>query len=629
MNNPFKALSRSRRASEQSTQPNTPAQSTSVPVQSSATPEPTAETLVYTTRAQKPFPTIAQWRYFSQLLSRFERILLQVCVLLIVVSAIAASWRAYDRATVVVPQTGGTYTEGLVGSPRYINPVLAPLSDVDSDLSALLYPGLFKHNDQQQLQPDLITNYVISEDQLTYTFYLRSDVKWHDGEQLNSDDVLFTIGVIQDPLAQSPLRSSFDGVTATKIDDFSFSLKLKEPFAPFLTSLTFGILPQHIWFSIPTQNITLTGLNLQPVGAGPFQFESLTKDQAGNIKSFKMVRNDDYYGQKPYIDEMNFLFYPDISTATEALQDKKIEGLAFLPQESKQMVTDKNEDVIFHSMRIPQYTAVFFNQKKSEVLRDKSVRIALATAVDRDAIIQEALGGLGEAIYTPILPGYVGHNAEIDKHPFDIEKSKKILDDAGWKFPATIPDENGDGQPDAVPREKNGVKLEFSVSTVELPEYQTTMAILQKKWGEIGVKVNINTYSAEDIQNIVIKNRDYDALLFGEIIGSDPDPYAFWHSSQQEHPGLALAIFRDKDIDGLLTGGRKTSNEEERRLLYFNFQNNLANELPTIFLYNPLYSYAQHKKVKGIPEQQYIVVPADRFSGVTNWYIKTDRTSKQ
>jgi peptide/nickel transport system substrate-binding protein len=574
-------------------------------------------------------PRLAQLRYLPRLLGPKARLLMWAATLVFVVSSVVFGGRWYYRATEVVPQKGGSFTEGVVGLPQYVNPILSPLSDVDSDIAELLFSSMFKYDDQQQLQSDLVTNYVISDDQLTYTFFLRSNAKWHDGDPLTADDVLFTIFAIQDPLYQSPLYASLQGVQATKLDDSSFSLTLSEPYAPFLSTLTFGILPEHLWYNVPPQNIALTELNIKPIGSGAYKFESLTKDKTGTIKSFHVVRADDFYGDEPYLDDVTFVFYPDIATAIQALEGKKIEGLSFIPQDAKEEIQKKNGGVQFHALRIPQYTAIFFNQKRSEVLQDADVRTALVHAVDRQAMIDSVLGGQGEAIYTPILPGYVGHNAEVEKHEFDLNESIRLLEDGGWKFPegVTAEQEITEEKP-FTPREKDGRKLEFTIATVDIPEYQNTLALLQQRWQEIGVKVNVDVYGPSDIQQQIIKTRKYEALLFGEIVGTDPDPYPFWHSSQQEHPGLALSIFRDREIDDLLEEARKTNNEEERRKKYLHFQNNLANDLPAIFLYNSLYTYAIHDKIEGVNSQQYITVPSDRFSGIAHWYVKTERKLK-
>ncbi len=567
--------------------------------------------------SKKKLPSWQQLRYLYTLLSHKERIVYQVALSLVVVCAVFMGGAFYFLNTEVVAQDGGDYTEGLVGYPEYVNPILAQANDVDLDLSSLIFSSLFKYNSQQELIPDLVTNYVLSEDQKTYTFYLRSDAKWHDGEDLLADDVIFTIQSIQDKTYKSPLRSSLSGVQIQKLDDHSFSLTLKEPFAPFLSSLTFGILPEHRWFDIPAQNFALAEDNLKPIGSGPYKFSSLIKDRAGLVKSYHLEVNKDYYDEKPHLKEVNFLFYADIYSAVEAAKQKKVEGLSFIPAEDKEALEHKNSNLIFHSLRLPQYTAIFFNQKKSDILSKDPVREALIWGVDQDKIVTEVLQGDGENIYTPILPGYLGYNPETEKYGLDIEKGKEILEEAGWSIP------EGEQY-----YKKNDNILEFTIATVELAEYMETLEILKENWEAMGFKINVDVYSVEDIQNQVIKPREYEALLFGEIIGTDPDPYPFWHSSQMNAPGLALAIFHQKDIDSLLEEARKITDEEERRLKYLHFQNIIAEEIPAIFLFNPSYSYSVHKKIKGI-DSLYITVPSDRFAGIEDWHIKTKRTWKK
>ena len=517
-----------------------------------------------------------------------------------------------------MPQQGGEYTEGLVGSPERINPILAQINDVDMDLSSLIFSGLFKYNENQELEQDLVTDYEISEDSKTYTLYIRRDAVWHDGEQLTADDVLFTINAIQDDNYNSPLEPSLRGVMSEKVDDYTIKLTLSETFAPFLSSLTFGILPKHVWFDIykiSAQNVFLTEYNLKPIGSGPYVFDSLVKDTEGNIKSYHLKLWEEYYDQKPFIEDFNFTFYDQVFSAVDALSRKQVDGLFGIPLEEEEALFKKNNDLVSHNLRLPQYTALFFNQDHSDILAKDSIREALVWGVDRDKIINEVLEGEGEGVYTPILPGYLGHNKDVEKYSYDLEKGKQILEDKGW----AVSDEGF--------RKKDDQILEFTIITVEQPEYLNTLDILKESWEALGFKINVDIYAVEDIQELVISERNYEALLFGEIMGTDPDPYAFWHSSQQEHPGLALAIFYQKDIDNLLETARETTDEEQRRLKYFHFQNVLAEAIPAIFLYSPTYNYAVNKKIKGITVNN-VPLPSSRFVDVKNWHIKTQRIRK-
>lgn len=565
------------------------------------------------------WPSWQQFKYLGNVLTYKQRWIIDICVLSIITALIIGAIYSHYYNSELIPRDGGEYTEALVGYPERINPVLAQTNDVDLDLCGLIFSGLFKYNEKQELVNDLVQNYEIDEEQKVYTFYLRHDAKWHDQEPLTADDVLFTVEAIQDVNYQSPLESSLRGVTAEKIDDYSFKLTLEDPFSPFLSGLTFGILPKHIWYDaykVSASNILLKEENLKPIGSGPYRFESLTKDQDGNIKSYQLVRFDDYYYTKPHIATLNFDFFYDNYAALDALAKKQVDGYFPVPADAKEELLKKNKKLAIHELKLPQYTALFFNQDHSKVLAKDEVRQALVWGVDRNKIINEALKGQGIPVYTPILEGYIGHNSEVEKYGLNLEKGKQILEDKDWKIP------EGEQY-----RKKGDQLLEFTIVTVDEPEYLTTLEILKQDWEVMGIKINVNTYAAQDITDQIIVDRNYEALLFGEITGTDPDPYAFWHSSQQEHPGLALSIFYQKDIDNLLETARETADKEQRRLKYFHFQNVLASEIPAIFLYQPIYNYAVDKKIQGINTQN-IPLSSGRFSDITEWYIKSERVKK-
>ncbi|MFA6272147.1 MAG: ABC transporter substrate-binding protein [Patescibacteria group bacterium] len=566
----------------------------------------------------KKIPTYRQFKYLPRYLSKKESNIIQIALFVFAVSFIFVLVRIYQNVTYIIPRPGGEYTEALVGSPKYINPILSQTNDTDMDITRLVFSGLLKINPDQQLVNDVAERYEISEDQKEYTFYLRKDVKFHDGEDLNADDILFTFESIQDVSYRSPLYLNFSGVALQRVDDYTVKFVLQEPFTPFLSSLTFGILPEHIWAEVSPESTYLAEYNLKPIGSGPFSFNNYTKDKNGNIKSYELKRFDGYYSDKPYLDQVAFKFYSDSISALEAAENKQVDGISFVPSDAREELKKRNGNIEYYSMRLPQYTAIFFNQK-NELLKTKTVREALAYAVNKVSILENALGGEGEIINGPILPGYIGYNPEIKKYDFNLDEARRILEEDGWKYP-----EVAEGEPAATVRSKDGAELAFAISTINSPEYLATLNIIKEAWESIGVRLEVKEYSTKDIQKRVISPRAYEALLFGEIVGTDPDPYPFWHSSQSRDPGLNLAVFYNKDIDQLLEEARKTNDAEQRRLKYLHFQNILADELPAIFLYNPVYTYGIDEKVKGLAGQ-YISVPSDRFSGIVNWFIKTNR----
>lgn len=571
-------------------------------------------------------PRLQQIRYVNDYLSKKERWFFRAFFVLFLLSLSATVVRAYQGHITYTPADGGKYTEGIIGAPKWMNPLYAATNDADQDMVTLVYSQLFKDNAGQGLIPDAAESYTISEDKKTYTVLLRKDIFFQnvsddiEPQQLTADDVIFTIGLIQDPLYASPLRGNFSEVTVQRVDDFTVSFTLKEPYAPFLTSLTFGILPEYLWIDVLPENARLVDLNLKPIGSGPYAFKELKKDPSGSVKSITVVPNAQYYGAKPHIDELTFKYYPDMDTAAVALQEKNVEGLSFISASNRETLKEQRPDIQFHTFNLPQYTAIFFNQTNS-LLKNAEVREALALAIHKDEILDQALNNEGQIIHAPVLPGFVGYNPDVRKYNYDPTLASNFLNDKGWVFPQTPEGQEAPAQP---VRQKDGVELALSLSTIDQEEYVTTVELIKKYWEAIGVRVELKIYSAKDIQKKVIAPRQYEALLFGEIVGADPDPYPFWHSSQNRDPGLNLAVFFNKQVDQLLEEARQTDDSEQRRLKYLHFQNILADELPAIFLYNPTYTYPVHDKVKGI-EGGTINILSDRFSTVSQWYIETSR----
>lgn len=567
------------------------------------------------TPTPKRWPSLKQFKYLWSFLSKREVTIIRLAIFVILVCVLLIAWRIYKDNITFVPQAGGKYTEGLVGLPERINPLYASINDVDQDLTKLIYSGLLKYNTQQEIVGDLAESYEISEDQKTYTLKLRQNVKWQDGEDFNADDVVFTFQAIQDSEYKSPMAISFAAVEIEKIDDYTVKLILPEPFTPFIDNLIVGILPEHLWFDIAPANASLTELNLKPIGTGPFRFEKLIKEKSGFIRSYTLIRNENYYGQKPYLEEITFKFYPDIISVVDALKNKNVDGLSYIPKSDREELKS-NKALVFHTLHLPQYTALFMNQNKNSLLKIKAIRQALAQALDRQNIVNQVLAGEGEVINTPILPGYIGYNALVQTYDYNPTEAKKVLDDAGWSL---LEGEEF--------YKKDEQELTVTLITVEQSENTQVAEMIQDYWQTIGIRTNLQFVNKNNIQKEIIKPREYEILLYGEIIGNDPDPYPFWHSSQNRDPGLNLAVFSDKKVDQLLEEARQTNDEEQRIMKYLHFQNILAEELPAIFLYNPTYTYPTSKRIKGFT-LGHITIPSDRFIDIENWYIKTDRKWK-
>ncbi len=520
----------------------------------------------------------------------------------------------YMASTQVVPETGGEYIEGIASQPRYINPILSQTSEADADLSELIYSGLFSYDASGGLVNRLAEDYTVSEDGKMYTVNLRHGVKWHDGQEVTADDVLFTVQAIQDPAYKSPLRANWLAVDAAAMDQYTLTFTLKKPYFGFLQNLTVGILPKHIWETITPENFLLADYNLTPVGSGPYKFFDSEKDSSGNMLSYELRAFDQYFSGSPYMTKIVFRFYPDEASVIDAYNRKEVLGInTVMPQSLEQLKERKSTRV--YEIAIPRIFSVFFNQTKSAALAHDEIRQALALSIDRQAIIDDVLLGKGQPAYSAFLPFMTGYSSDFAQPGLDREKANRLLDEKGWKR----------GEDDV--RIKDGTILEFDLMVPDWPELTRSAEILKTQWAEIGVRVTVTVLGAADLQQNVIRPREYEALLFGEEAMLDSDPYSFWHSSQKHDPGLNLALFDDKDADDTLLALREEIDDEKRLEQYRRFQEILTNEIPALFLYSPKYLYVVNSLVKGVNLEN-ANEPGYRLSGIKDWYIDTKRIRK-
>jgi len=556
-----------------------------------------------------------------------EKYFVALAILVIASSLVAVGAQLYASKTETIPAIGGEYREAVVGRPRFINPVLSTTNDVDRDIVQLIYSSLMKYDKDGNLTEDLAKSFEILDEGKTYKFILKKNAVWEDGNPLTAADVIFTINLIQNPQYASPLFQSWQGVEVSSDDSGIIIFKLASAYPPFLENLTLGIMPKHIWEDVSPENFALTEFNLQPIASGKFKAEKFTKDNSGFISSYTLQKNENYYAQKPFLNKITFKFYGSEEDAINALNNKSVDGIAFIVPRDIELLEDALS-LNIHEFEMPRYFAIFINENKNKTLSDLSVRKALNFGTNRKHLIDSVLLGFGQITDSAIPPNLTNYyNSEIKGAKYDPEQAKSLLKEAGWEdidgdgILELKTDTSEDGEEES---NKEIVKLKLTLSTAQRPELEYAANIIKQQWREIGVDVEIRTQDLGDLQQNYIRNRDYELLLFGEILGSIPDPFSFWHSSQKNNPGLNLSNYENDDVDSLLESARQESDEEKRIEYYMELQKKIAEDVPAIFLYNPLYLYPISKSVQGV-EPAFITDGAYRFIDVSNWYIETKR----
>lgn len=566
-------------------------------------------------------PNLRQLGQLPKFLSIKEKRIVKILFLIIFVCLAFQTGRFYLTHIKITPATAGDYIEGLIGSPQYINPIFSSINDVDADLTKLIFSGLLKYdNITGELKPDLCEKYEISEDLKSYTFYLRDSLLWQDGEPLTIDDVIFTVELIKHPeVEKSPLRISFLGVDIEKINDKTIKFNLQEPYAPFLSVLTFGILPKHVWEDVNLYNLNLAEYNLKPVGSGPYKVKSRVIDKDGNIKSYVLTINDKYYSDKPFIKNLTLIFFSNYNEAVNALKTKSIQGLSFPPIDLEKELSFK-ESLNFYPLILPKYTAIFFNQDKNQFLEDKNIREALNLAIDKNKIAQDLMKRRAKLIDGPILSNYNGYYQEILEAEFNIEKSKELIEKSKFKKEE---DSEFYKKKVNIDGEIKDQELLISLTLINSSQNIKLAEMIKNFWKEVGVNTEISLLEISEIKK-ARDERNYQALLYSEILGFDPDPYPFWHSSQIDFPGLNLSGFSNKETDKLLEDARIITDKNIRIEKYKEFQKILNEEKTAIFLFQPIYDYVIDKNIKNVKISN-ITIPSDRFSDINEWYIKTEK----
>lgn len=547
-------------------------------------------------------------------LTPFERLVFWVLTSLLVLSTFAVFTQVNKETTTEVPVKGGVVKEGVIGAPRFINPLLA-LSDTDRDLVSLLYTGLTRPGPGGTLIPDVAERYEISEDGTEYRFVLRDNARFHDGTALTADDVVFTINSIQDPSIKSPRRADWDGVLVEKINDREVLFTLPRPYAPFLENTTLGILPRHVWINVSPQEFAFSTFNTQPVGSGPFKLRKIEYNTSGIPAYYDLRPFESYTLGRPFINKFFVYFYANESELISAYESGSISSLNAISS----IVLDKHlrKDSVLHRVAFPRIFAIFFNQNQNTLFTSKEVRLALDALLDKESIVREVLSGYGTVIQSPLPPGTVAGQREYTSDQLTPEarraEAKGILESAGWEFDTELN------------RWTDGEQiLTFSISTANTPELKRAAQIAATTWTDAGIPVKVNVFETGELNQNVIRPRSYESLFFGEVIGRGLDLFAFWHSSQKDDPGLNIAIYTNSSVDETLAKARTLSDPDARDELYLEFEESVVNDAPAIFLYAPDFLYVTPTQLKGITIGL-VTTPSERFGSVHTWHTQTER----
>ncbi len=540
-----------------------------------------------------------------------DRLILRVLFFATLGGLLSAAIIFNNSYTSETPAVGGTVIEGIIGTPRFVNPALA-VTRADQDMTALVYAGLMKISPDGTLVPDLAESITPSDDGKTYNIILRPNLRFHDNVPLTTHDVAFTIALIQNPELKSPLRGNWSGVTVEEISDTELNIVLEEAYSPFIENFTLGILPRHLWNDLKIEQVPFSQMNTTPIGAGPFAIAQTEHDSTGLISSYTLEAFSD--NGPVQLDSFEIKFYQNEDELVTAFSEQEIMSSVYLPTDRIKDIAETSGSQVVQEP-LPRVFAVFFNQNRSAALRDTAVRLALAAAIPRTELVDTALKGYGVPIVTPVPVRSSEVESSSQTGTSTLEQATTILTKAGW-----IKDNTG-GWEKRIDGETK--KLSISLRTANSPLFEQTTEIIARAWRELGVEVKVEQFQQGDLLQAVIRPRDFEALLFGLDMSRAVDLYPFWHSSQREDPGLNIAQYANIEVDRLLTSARTASTTEARDAAVAAATGILTREVPAIFLFVPNLAYVQDSRVTMTPIS-HISKPSERFMNVNEWHMNTD-----
>lgn len=511
------------------------------------------------------------------------------------------------------PVPGGTYVEGVLGTFTNANPLYATAS-VDKSVSRLIFSGLLRLDSNNLLQPDLAKDWKVDANGVKYTIQLRDNLKWHDGKPLTAEDVVFTFQTIQNPDAQSPQLTGWQGVVIKAVNPQTVTITLPSSLTSFAYSLTTGIIPKHILKDVPPDQLRSVSFNTaQPVGAGPFQWEAIEVDgQTPETRQEQIALSpfEDYALGRPKLNKFIVRAYHDEDNMVAAFEDQTLSGMSGLNRMPENL-KDK-PGVTEHNVPLLGEVAVFL-KASNQILKNVNVRKALVMATDRFDIVK----GLGYPVIMadePLLKSDLGYDSRFAQLAYNQTAAKALLAKDGWA-------PSSDGY-----LSKRGQELTFTLFTHDSPDYNYVAKKLQQQWKQVGVKLELNVQSDTQLQQ-ALSNHSYDALLYGIEMGPDPDVFAYWDSAQADVRAQNRTNFSEYSspkADAALEAGRTRQAPQLRVIKYRPFLQAWRDDAPAIALYQPRFLYVTRNKVFGFTPTS-LSSASDRYANVVNWMIREDK----
>ena len=537
------------------------------------------------------------------------QLLLAVVCLGLVLSLLSFQVQSVGLCTTRVPAEGGSLVEGIVGAPRYLNPLLSDSNPVDREVTSLIFDGLTRYGENGALVPSLARDWHVSEDGRTVQFDLRQDVTWHDGEPFTAADVAFTYRLLQDDAFPAPesLRALWQTVTISQTGSYSITFALPEPYSPFLDATTRGIIPQHVLGDVELGQIAEHPFSRAPIGTGPFMIPSGENWQRNG--RLHLVPNPALWSQGVSLDNVELRFFPDLATLVRAFEAGEVQAVNSVPAPAFAEIATQSAARLYTTTR-PRYTQLLFNLSETgmQALRQREVRQALAFALDRDALIDQALRGQGVPLEGPYTPdSWVYNPSALTVYAHSPVSATQLLEQSGWTLVEGVQ-----------VRQSSDLSFSIRLLLVDEPVQHAVAATVAQQWAEVGVETQLEPLPFESYA-VALAERNFDVALMEVATDNDPDLYDFW-SQPSIVNGHNYAAWNSRRASEALEQARQTWDVAERRAYYDVFLQAFSGAVPAISLYQHVYTYAVSDEVQNVDIGR-IDHPRERYASMHDWFF--------
>lgn len=531
-------------------------------------------------------------------LQHIRRHLIGWLLLLIVLISLNVAQVIFDQKYVSVeqPAEGSAYAEGVLGPLDNLNPLFAG-SDAEVSATKLIFSGLLNYDTKGHLQTDVAQSVEISPNGKIYTINLKPDIKWHDGKSVTAQDVVFTVHAMQNPQTGARQFSSWQNIEVVANGPGQIVFTLPTSYGPFASALTFPILPEHILGKVPPEQLQENKFRHEPIGSGPFKYVDLQQvDVSKDKKALQLTRYDDYWSGPSKLSRFALYVYSNRDDLVKGIKHREVNAASGVRVEARGL----------KSVEVPLNNGVFtLFRTDNPTLKDKNIRKALALGLNRQKL-RDQLGGK-KPLEGPIINNQTPLANQVAQFGYDFTAANKFLDTSGWV-------KGSDGI-----RSKDGQPLELRVVAVDTSNYRKLTKLLAQQWRLLGIKMETQLIDPEQIQQIILRPRAYDILVYELSMGGDPDGYAFWHSSQASGSGLNFSDYVSASADDALITARGRSNFAQRDAKYANFAKRWVEDVPAVALYHSTLNYTTTEGTYSIDQSDSLVSATDRYYNVIDW----------